>query len=121
MVKYAERVYGICGISWFLMDAFWFYKLYPMTILFGVITLISAIGGLVVYSLFTSYEKKTPNHNIALATFSWIMLNVCALSMELSESGLFKTTGTIFLVLGGVSLIDLIFTNGKFLDKFRRL
>lgn len=77
--------------------------------------------GLVIYSLLTKYKDKTPYHNLALATFSWIMLNICSLASELSNHHLIKDTALIFIALGCVSIVDIIFIDRNFLDKFKSM
>lgn len=118
--KHLENIYAVCGVSWFIMDCFWFFNLYPFTIIFGIITLFSAIGGYVLYR-----NEDDVNHKIALAVLSWVVINLCSLFLDFIQDDYFitilKMIGFIFMIISIQSLISIVKTNSKILDKFKRL
>lgn len=116
-----HKIYALCGILWFLMDVFWFWKLFYVGLLFGTATAMSCIVALTI--------KPYPKHlqlTLVLATFSWVMLNVCFLITDMyAESNeivfIAKFFGFIFTIIGGISLIKIGITNHKIFENFKKL
>lgn len=122
MIK--ERIYSLCGVSWFVMDVFWFWKFHYLSAVFAAITLVSCISGLFIYNAST----KGGNHYVALATTSWLLLNICALCIDMfpepEYSGVVffaKFLGFVFSFIGAQSVLALAIDHRDVFNKFKRL
>jgi len=116
-----HKIYALCGILWFLMDVFWFWKCFHIGLVFGTTTAMSCIIALTI----RPYPKPL-EYTVILATFSWVMLNVCFLITDMyaeSKEIIFiaKIFGFIFTVLGAISLIKIGITDHKVFENFKKL
>lgn len=103
------------------MDVFWFWKVFYVGLVFGILSTMSCVVG-----LYINPRMKSIEYSVLLATFSWIMLNVCFLVSDMFASnnnilGLTKFGGFIFTVLGIQSLIRIAVTNPRIFENFKKL
>lgn len=116
-----QKIYALCGILWFLMDVFWFWKQSHVGLVFGTTTAMTCILALTI----KPYPKPL-ELTVILATFSWVMLNVCFLIMDMYASApeivlIAKYFGFIFTVLGIQSLIKIGITDHRVFENFKKL
>ena len=116
-----HKIYALCGILWFMMDVFWFWKQFHIGLIFGTATAMSCIVALTIKPYPKGLQKT-----LILATFSWVMLNVCFLitdmygeSYEIVFIG--KFLGFIFIITGVVSLIKIGITDHSVFNNFKKL
>lgn len=116
-----HKIYSLCGILWFLMDVFWFWKYYHIGLVFGIATAMSCIVALTI----KPYPKQL-EQTLILATFAWVMLNVCFLITDMYAEikdtvQIAKFFGFFFTILGVVSLIRIGITDHKVFENFKKL
>ncbi len=111
------KIYALCGIAWFLMDCFWYVKFFPAALFFGGLTVATSICGLFIYN-----RKRNTEFYIVIATFAWIMINMCSLLGEMyPDEKLIPLFGYISIVIGSQALLAVLFINRSFFEKFRKL
>jgi hypothetical protein len=103
------------------MDVFWFWKQFYIGLVFGTATAMSCIVALTI----KPYPKPL-EATVILATFSWVMLNVCFLITDMYATTpkivlMAKFFGFIFTVLGIQSLIKIGITNHKVFENLKKL
>lgn len=120
-----SQVYSLCGIFWFIMDSLWFWKLFYPALIFGGLTVSTCIVGLMIY-----IKKKNDEFYIVIATFFWIMLNMCFLSLDIlaiekleSLIMYFKMLGFFFTLGGIITILSLAIQSGTIerFEKFKKL
>lgn len=115
-----QKIYSICGVLWFIMDIFWYYKLMYPAFIMGVLTAISAFVGMRILSI-----DESPDDYITAAVFSWILLNLCSLIREMYPTPqiekLTDILGLLFTIIGVVCLIVVGFKNKRLFENFKRL
>jgi hypothetical protein len=118
-----QKLYALCGLLWFAMDVAWYWHSFATALFFGIMTAITGVAGLLIY-----YRSKSTEYYIVLATFSWIMLNMCSLVKDTfapleSETliGFANLFAFIFSFIGAQALIAVGINNSDLFDKFKKL
>lgn len=103
------------------MDVFWFWKQFHIGLVFGTATAMACIVALTIKPYPKSIEQT-----LIIATFSWVMLNVCFLITDMYADSkdiilIGKAFGFYFTVLGVISLIKIAITDRKLFENFKKL
>ena len=116
-----HKVYALCGIFWFIMDCFWFWKFYYPAFVFGILTVVTSVSGMLIY-----HRKQNTEYYVVLATFAWIMLNMCAVTGDLyakyeTLNQFLKLFGFISCMVGAQAIIAIAIYNRNLFEKFKKL
>lgn len=118
-----QKIYALCGILWFAMDVSWYWHSFGVALFFGILTALTGIAGLLIY-----HHTKNTEFYLVLATFSWIMLNMCSLVKDTfaplqSETliGFANLFAFIFTFIGSQALIAVGINNRDLFEKFKKL
>jgi hypothetical protein len=111
-----QKIYGLCGVLWFAMDIAWYWHFHYIALIIGSLTLMSCVCG-----MFIHIRSKKDIHifYIVLATFSWIMLNICSLLRDMYVDLILYLNyfAFMFSLLGVLCLIAV----GSNIEKFKKL
>jgi hypothetical protein len=118
-----QKIYALCGVLWFAMDVCWYWHFFGFALFYGILTTITSIAGLLIYQ-----RSKNTEYYLVLATFSWIILNMCSLIKdtfaELNSKPLILTLNLVafmFIFIGIQALIAVAINNRDLFEKFKKL